>query len=46
MASFPFEIAAVDGQARTGTLKTARGGHSHTGLHAGRDGCDGEGALP
>ncbi|MGP1274959.1 MAG: tRNA guanosine(34) transglycosylase Tgt [Caulobacterales bacterium] len=25
MASFPFEIAAVDGAARTGTLKTARG---------------------
>jgi len=25
MASFPFEIAAVDGQARTGTLKTSRG---------------------
>ncbi|HMO44148.1 MAG TPA: tRNA guanosine(34) transglycosylase Tgt, partial [Phenylobacterium sp.] len=25
MAAFPFEIAAVDGRARTGVVKTARG---------------------
>ena len=35
MARFPFEISATDGAARTGVLKTPRGGNRTPGRGAG-----------